>query len=236
MEIFWLSVIFFAAAFTQGLTGFGVMLVAMPFLVLMFDFQFAAPLGAALSLGVIVPLLIRYRRSIDFRPVWRLSVAGLVGIPLGVASITYINGDLLKLALGLVIILYSLYSLLEWRLPELSDPNLAFGFGFLGGVLGGAFNTTGPPVIVFGDVRRWAPQVFRANLQAFFLVSAVFILINHALNGNLTGPVLQSVVLTAPAVVLGQWTGARVSDRLSPSVFRKLVLFLLIVVGLRLII
>ncbi len=236
MDFFWLVIIFFAAAFTQGLSGFGFNLLAMPFLVLIFGIEYSAPLVSLASFAVIAPLLYRYRSKINLEAVWRLAAAALVAIPLGVASIGRVNGALLEGILGITLIAYASYALFDFRLPMLSGPNWAYGFGFLSGLLGGAFTTTGPPVIIYADVRRWEPQAFKANLQAYFLFAAVIISISHAFSANYSRPILLVALATVPAVVLGMWSGAQLSDHLAPAIFRKIVLVLLILTGVQLVV
>jgi uncharacterized membrane protein YfcA len=89
--------------------------------------------------------------------------------------------------------------------------------------------------VIYGNCRRWEPDEFRSNLQAFFLVNDAFVLINHGLVGNLK-PIVWSYYLVAlPAIVLGIFFGLKLDRRINPDVFRKMVQVLLIIMGLRLI-
>ena len=47
-------------------------------------------------------------------------------------------------------------------------------FGFFAGILGGAYNTNGPPVVIYGSLRKWSPATFRATLQGYFFMAAFF--------------------------------------------------------------
>ena len=62
----------------------------------------------------------------------------------------------------------------------------AYPAGFIAGCLGGAYNTAGPPVIVYGSLRQWPKEEFRAVLQAFFFVNAVFTVASHTIARHLT--------------------------------------------------
>ncbi len=229
------AVVIFVSAFTQTLTGFGSALVSMSILPPLLGIQVASPLVALMAITLESILLIRLRGAIDLRAVWRLSLAALVGIPIGVALARSISEDLVLTVLGLILVGYSLYALITPRLPELKHPVWAFAFGFVGGILSGAYNVAGPAAVIYGNCRRWSPDEFRSNLQAFFLINDAFVLINHGLVGNLK-PIVWSYYLAAlPAIVLGIFFGLKLDRRINPDVFRKMVQVLLIVMGLRLI-
>src|SRR5262249_725178 len=55
----------------------------------------------------------------------------------------------------------------------LADDRLAWLFGLGAGVLGGAYGMNGPPLVVYGTLRRWSPGRFRATLQGYFLPASL---------------------------------------------------------------
>jgi uncharacterized protein len=235
MYVFIVAVVMLASAFTQTLTGFGSALVSMSILPSLLGIRVASPLVALMSITIETILLIRLRGAFNLRAVWRLSLAALVGIPIGIVLARTVSEDLVLGVLGAVLIGYSLYALIGPRLPELKHPAWAFAFGFVGGILSGAYNVAGPAAVIYGNCRRWEPDEFRSNLQAFFLINDSFVLLNHGLAGNLQ-PIVWSYYLVAlPAILLGIFFGLKLDRRINPDVFRKMVQMLLIVMGLRLI-
>ena len=129
---------------------------------------------------------------------------------------------------------YALYALLNFKLPRLEHPAWAFLAGALAGIIGGAFNTVGPPVILYGDCRRWPRDTFKGNLQGFFAIASLWVAINHGFNGNLTPSVWHLFLFALLALGLGIWIGLKAEHRLSQNAFRKAVLLLLLILGLRL--
>ena len=226
----------FLAVFTQRLAGFGSALVAMAVLPGLIGIRTAAPLVALMSGTMELALLARYRRSLNWSSVWRLALASVAGIPLGVLALRRADERIILAALGLVIAGYALYALLNIRLPELRHPAWAYGFGFLAGMLGGAYNTSGPPAIIYGDGQRWEPAEFKSNLQGFFFLNNILVIASHALGGGLTGAVLGDYLWSLPAIALGIAAGISLDRFLDPHLFRKVVLCLLLVMGLRLIV
>ena len=124
--------------------------------------------------------------------------------------------------LGLVIVAYALYALLELRPPELSHPAWGFAFGLLAGMLGGAYNTSGPPVVVYGNSRRWLPVEFKSNLQGFFFLNSVLVVSGHALSHNFTQAVVQNYLTALPALALGYFSTAIISRMMRSSMLEVL--------------
>ena len=234
MEPFLLFVVALLAAFTQSLTGFGSALVSMAVLPGLIGIRTAAPLVTLVTVTIDVTLLARYRQALNLRAIWRLVAALVLGVPLGILVLRRVEERFVLAILGVVIAGYALYALLSPRLPRLEHPAWAYGFGFIAGVLGGAYNTSGPPVVIFGNCQRWPPSEFKGNLQGFFLVNDLLVIAGHALSQNLTPLVLRDYLIVLPALIVGLFVGGRLDRRLDPALFRKIVLVLLVVMGLRL--
>jgi uncharacterized membrane protein YfcA len=226
----------FAGVFTQGLVGFGSAMLTMPLLPGWIGLPLAAPLVALIAVPTEVIGLFRYRQSLSLRAVSRLVIGMLVGVPLGLMALRYVAPGLLLRVLGALIVGYATYALFEWRLPALHAPGWGYLFGWIAGVIGGAYNTSGPPMVIYGTCRRWPPAEFKGNLQAFFLVADLFVSVAHAAAGNVTLAVCRYFLLSLPVVVVGVLAGMALDRFVNPRLFRRLVLSLLLVLGLRLLV
>jgi uncharacterized protein len=231
----WLSIIVvFFAVITQTLTGFGSGLVSMAFLPGLLGVRTASPMVALITGTLELILLIRFRASFNLKAVWRLAVTTLLGIPLGVWALRGLSEKILLPVLGVVMTGYALYALFNLKLPRLEHPAWAFLTGFLSGILSGAYSVGGPPVIIYGNCRGWQPDEFKSNLQGFFLLNDGLAIIYHSIAGNLTPAVTNGYLWALPVIVLGLLAGAGLDRFLSPQGFRKLVLILLVIMGVRL--
>lgn len=229
------SLIVFIAITVQAASGFGLALVSMPLLVGLIGIRSASPLVAMVAITAELFLLFRYRHALNFTAVKQLSLASILGIPLGIYLLREVDAKIVTTILGIVIAGYALYALTSPRLPRLQKAVWAYSFGFLGGILAGAYNTSGPPVIIFGTCRRWEPASFKGNLQAYFLFNTLFTLAAHVISGNVTAVVWQNYLWALPAIGLGLLLGNQVDKWLNPVQFRKVVLILLVILGIRLI-
>lgn len=226
----------FFAIFTQSVAGFGLALVSMPILAGIIGIRNATPLIVLVAILAEVILLFRYRNEINVKAVWRMIVAGMIGIPLGVIALKRLDERIILTVLGVLIVLYAVYALLNLRLPSLEGNSWPFGFGFISGVLGGAYNIAGPLVIVYGDCRKWQPKEFKGNLQGYFLLGSVIAVISHALAQNFSREIFNLYLLSIPAIVLGLIAGLSLDKYVNQVIFRKVVLVGLVIAGIRLVV
>jgi len=224
--------IMFVASLIYFTFGFGNALVAMPFLSTLIGVRGAAPLVALCSPLIAGVILARHRRALDLRSVADLLGSSLLGVPVGLFALRGLDESVTKTVLALVLIGFAAYRLRGSSPGGVIDRRWAYPFGFAAGVLGALYNTNGPPVIVYGALRRWPPERFRASLQGFFLPSSFVIMLGHALGGLWTRQVLQLFALRLPLVVLSIFLGERLARRISARAFDRYVHYALIVIGL----
>ncbi|MCB9101514.1 MAG: sulfite exporter TauE/SafE family protein [Anaerolineales bacterium] len=211
--------------------GFGDALIAMPLLTLVAGVTVATPLVGLVALTTATTIVIGNWRLIDIKAAWRLIVASLMGIPFGLYLLQTAPESLVKRILGLLLIGFSLYHLTRPQLPHLTESKLAYPFGFVAGILGGAYNTNGPPVVVYGTLRRWPPTHFRATLQGYFLPTSLFIASGHALSGFWTGDVLRTYGWSIPFVFGAIFVGGRLNRRLPVAQFIRILYVVLLILG-----
>ncbi|HYE15016.1 MAG TPA: sulfite exporter TauE/SafE family protein [Pyrinomonadaceae bacterium] len=225
------AAVLFAATFVRSAVGFGDALVAMPPLALLLGVKTATPLVAFAASTIAVVILSRQWRSVDVRSTWRLVVSSLAGIPFGLLLLKLAPEAHVKLLLGALLAAYGLYGLVSPRLPELRGERWAYAFGFAAGVLGGAYNTNGPPVVIYGALRRWPPEHFRATLQGCFLVTGLMIVVGHGAAGLWTPLVVWLYLASLPGILLAVWLGALTNRRIPRAAFGRVVYAFVAVMG-----
>jgi uncharacterized membrane protein YfcA len=234
MTTVWIVLIVFVAAVLQSLTGFGFALVVMPLITLAIDLKTAAPLVALAGLTAYTVNLIRFHRAVDPAELARLGVASALGITVGIWALVRVDELAINRAMGVILIAYAVYALLH---PALARPLArwwAYPAGFLAGCLGGAYNTPGPPVVVYGSLRQWPKDEYRAILQALFFINGVLIVSSHLLARHVTPQVWALYALATPALLLGLWIGSRLDRRVDQERFRAMVTVMILVLGVSL--
>jgi len=225
--------ILFVATLIRSTFGFGEALVAVPLLALRIPIAVAAPLAVAVSVLVAGVIVAQDWRKIAVRSAAGLVGAALLGIPLGLLLLTRVHDDVAKLLLGLLIGGFSIYSLIARdRLHLQKDhPWGLLVAGFCSGVLGGAYGMNGPPLAVYGALRRWSPQHFRATLQGYFLPASLAGLIGYAIAGLWSAAVTRYFLLSLPTVLIAILLGRAINHRMRGGQFFRYVYVGLILIG-----
>ncbi|MDE3156570.1 MAG: sulfite exporter TauE/SafE family protein [Acidobacteriota bacterium] len=223
----------FVATLIRSTLGFGEALVAVPLLALRIPVATAAPLAVMVSILVAGTIVAQDWRRIEFRSAGGLIVASLAGIPFGILVLAKLDDHVVKLILGAVIALFSIYSLTARNALHLErdHPGWLMGCGFLSGVLGGAYGMNGPPLAIYGALRRWSPQQFRATLQGYFLPASLAGLAGYTSIGLLRAPAIGYFLLSLPGMAVAILLGRVLNRRLAGHGFFRLVYAGLLVIG-----
>lgn len=223
--------IFFLATLIRSTFGFGEALVSVPLLALLIPVKMAAPVAVLVSITVAAIVLLQDWRHVHLRSAGWLIVSSVLGIPLGLWLLKSAPEAAVKGFLAVVILAFSLFSLRSSTPRELKDDRFAGVFGFIAGVLGGAYGMNGPPLAIYGAMRRWSPAHFRATLQGYFLLASLAGMISYWSAGLWTPALNRYYLLSLPAVVIAVPLGRAANRRLHVQRFHRYVFVGLALIG-----
>lgn len=208
---FYILAIIFIATLVRTTFGFGESLIAVPLLIFLIPIEIAVPLSVLISIFIAAIVVVQDRKQIHFNSAKWLIVFGVLGIPIGLFLLVNVNDVIVKATLGILIIGYSVYSLLSKSNFKLESDNKTWLFlcGFISGIFGGAYGLNGPPVVIYGNIRNWTAKHFRATLQAYFLPASSLGMVGYwsqgLWNSTVTYYFLISIPVTIPAIFLGRY-------------------------------
>jgi len=205
--------VFFCATLIRSALGFGEALVAVPLIAFVLPVEIAAPVAVLVSITVAAVVLAQDWRHVNVRSAMWLVGFTLPGIPLGLLVLRTVPGPIVKGSLGLIVAGFALLSLWQRDAYQLRDDRFAWLFGASAGVLGGAYGMNGPPLVVYGSLRRWPPERFRATLQGYFLPASILGMVGYAAAGLWTLPVNRYYLLSLPGVLLAIPIGRAINAR-----------------------
>jgi uncharacterized membrane protein YfcA len=199
----------FLAALVAGLGGFAFGIVAAAvWLYILTPLQTATLI---MGLGLVVQgySVWKLRHALHWRRLTPILVGTALGVPLGVFTLSHAEPGYLRLGIGTVLALFSLYGL--WR-PTIKPIKAGavvgdLGAGFLNGVLGGATGLAGIVAVIWYQLRAAGPRISSAPCFS------------------------QLFVVALPVVLGGTWLGLKFYGRLDEAQFRKVVLILLLASG-----
>ena len=227
-----LSIIFLATLIRSAF-GFGEALVAVPLLAFCIPLGVAAPLAVLVSITVAAIVVVQDWKHIHLFSTGWLVLSSLFGIPLGLLLLTSSHQRLVKATLAVIIMAFSGYALLGRSQLVLKRDSRAWllACGFCAGVLGGAYGMNGPPLVVYGAMRRWSAQHFRATLQGYFLPASIIGMGGYWLAGLWTPTVNHYYLLALPVTLLGVFLGRMINRRLHGEHFVKYLYLGLAAIG-----
>jgi hypothetical protein len=220
------------AGFTQGLSGFGSVLVALPLLAVFLDFQTAVPLASTWGMTINVILLLQLRSHVRLKKILPLTVASLPGIPLGVYALQKAPVWILEILLGGLLLVFSLYFVWSGGKTRHLAQGWAYAAGLTSGFLGGSLAASGPPVIVYTAMQPWPKDEIKSTLTGFFFLSGLAILAAQAVGCLFTSGVLTLSLISIPVVVLGVFVGTWCYDKLDTIRYRQVIIVLISLLGL----
>jgi uncharacterized protein len=224
------------ATLLRSAFGFGEALIAVPLLAFLIPVQVAAPLAVLVSITIAAIVVAQDWRHIHLRSAGWLVLSTVFGIPLGLILLTRTPEHLIKAGLGALILLFALFSLagsVRWKLDH-DSRILLLSCGFVAGILGGAYGMNGPPLVIYGSLRRWTAQQFRATLQAYFLPASVLGMCGYLSAGMWTPIVTRDYLLCLPVVIPAVFIGRAMNHRLSAAAFSRYIYVGLAGIGLAL--
>jgi uncharacterized membrane protein YfcA len=222
----------FAAAVVRGYSGFGFSLLAITALSLMLPPAAVIPPVFIMEVVASLGLLPQIWKEIHWRALSLLWLGCLAGTPLGVWFLASLPAPPMKIALGVAVL--TVTALLATGYVRKTLPSMVetVATGAAAGVLNGALGIAAPPVVVFFFGSPAGAAMSRASLIAFFIGTDSMGLAFLGREGLLAREDILRALLFVPALLAGQWLGARSFRSTDPAMFRTWVLRLLMVLGL----
>ena len=222
-----------AAGLMSGLAGFGTALAASAFWLYVLSPAVAVPLILAASVIAQVASVPAFKDQLDWRRTMPMVAAGVAGIPIGVWLLDHLPADTVRMAVGVVIVVYSGFGLLvRMKAPFPGKRPVADGaVGFVGGVLGGMIGLSGALPVIWSQFRGWSPAVARSIYQPFNTLILSIACGAQIVAGFFTEEVVWLVVYAAPVTLIGTFLGVKLFSRIGANTFRLVILWFLLFAG-----
>ncbi len=197
----------------------------MPLLALCIPLRVAAPFAVLLSITIAAVVIVQDWRRIHLRSTIWLLLPTLAGIPIGLALLASGHQRLAKAGLAAVILAFSAYFLFGRAPYHLRHDSRRWllACGFCAGILGGAYGMNGPPLVIYGSIRRWPAQQFRATLQAYFLPASLLGMTGYWIAGLWVRSVTHYYLISLPVILPAIFLGRFIHLRLPANVFMRYV-------------
>lgn len=210
------------ASFVQRTVGFGFgifIMTALPFL--MPSYGEAVTLSGLLSLTSATVVMVKYIRYVTWKRLLPIFGAFVVMSTLAIFFLDRIEGRMMRMILGIMLILISLYfTFFKEKLQKLIRPTKGWqlGTGAASGVMGGLFAMHGPPVVLYLISSEPDKDHYMGMIQTYAVITNISMLAVRAFNGYVTQVVgmtyLYALAGLAAGVLLGNWAFKHIPNRL----------------------
>jgi len=237
LAIEWVLVpIGFLGALVYGITGFGSALVTIPLATHFVPLPFALAVFVLQDFASALRVASENPRHVVRAEVVRMVPLMVVGTIVGTGLLLILPRKASMLALGLFVLLYGAWSLLQRGAPRLVTQRWAYVAGFSGGVVGMLFGAGGPPYAIYLSHRGLSKEQFRSTLTLNSVFSIGFRVVALASAGLLfRRDVWMTALLVVPTAMLAIFLASRLFRRMSRELLLKLVALLLLATGASLI-
>lgn len=230
--LLWLAAIAFIAALARGFSGFGAALIFVPLASAVFGPKAAAPILMLVD-GVLQFALLKGAFRIGRRrEVGVMALGALIGVPLGTLALTHFDIVYLRWIISALTLVMLALLVSGWRYHGQPKPPLTVFVGLLSGLLSGAIQAGGPPVVAYWLGGGNSAALLRANIVLFFFCTSAIAAITYFAAGLLDVEVVVLALVAAPAYAIGLYLGSRVFNMASELTFRRICYVMIAVAAL----
>jgi uncharacterized protein len=208
------------AGLVRGFSGFGSALIYVPLMSAVFGLKIAAPTFVIADIITGAVFLAGVWQKAHYREVLIMAAAALGAVQFGTLVLQHADPIVLRWGLSILVGLVVVVLASGWRYHGRPHLSITIGVGLLAGLLGGALQISGPPIIVYWLGSGFPADVLRANFFAYFSLFSFGTLITYTFHGLVTAFVLALGVFTTLMMIAGMWIGSQLFKLASERTYR----------------
>ena len=221
-NIIYIIILAAGASFVQRTIGFGFgifIMTALPFL--MPSYGEAVTLSGLLSLTSATIVMFNYLKYVNWKRLWPIITTFVIFSTLAIYLLDRIEGRSMRMVLGIVLILISLYfSFFKEKIQKIIRPGKGWqlGTGSVSGIMGGLFGMHGPPVVLYLTVSEPDKDHYMGMIQTYAVITNITMVIVRAFAGYVTPTVgttyMYGLTGLVVGVIAGNWAYRHIPNKL----------------------
>jgi uncharacterized membrane protein YfcA len=226
----------FFAAFVTGAVGFADAMILNAVWLHIMDPLAAVPL--VVSCGVLMHMLpiFRLRKTLDFSRLLPFVAGGVLGVPMGVWVLGYIEPDIFRTVIGALMVVYGFWMFLHPHssVGEVGGRPLDSLVGLGGGIMGGFAGLSGLFPIIWTSMRSWPKHLQRGSCQLFVFIMHGIGVVTFVSAGKFTQQTGTDLIWCIPMLIIGSWLGLKIYPHLNDRLFKHIIIGLNLIAGITL--
>jgi uncharacterized protein len=240
LDLIFVFFIVLIGSIIQGASGFGFGLVVMGILPMMLSVKDSTLLTMSLVVVMTTTIILKLYKYIEIKRLILIVSAALFA---RIFSFLFLNQfgemEFLKQWLGaflIVLVLYMFFSKKKNKSTTLLHPVMIVLLGLLGGFVGGVFAVGGPFFVFYFLMIYEDKRMYNANLQASFLITSLFTILLHGVNGDYSSSFYIYFLSGVFSVLIGTFIGLKWFEKLPNHFIKRLAMIIVTIAALNLMI
>jgi uncharacterized protein len=212
----------------RGFSGFGSALIYIPLTAAIYDPLTAAVTFVLIDMATGISFVMGAWNKTRWGEVLILAAAAIASAQFGTLILQYADPTLLRWSICLLVAL--IVGVLVSGFRYEGKPHLAvtIAVGLFAGVLGGAVQISGPPIVIYWLGSMHDVTVVRASLISYFGLFSAGSVATYYFHGLLTAKLLALAILLGPLHIAAMWAGGKAFHLATPDTYRRVAYVVII--------
>ena len=231
-EIYLIFLIVFIASIIRGFNGFGFSATCIS------GFSFILPAIEIVPIILILEVLISVFmipyiwNKIDWNFVSKILVGIIIGSPIGLILLKFLNPEVTHLSVCVIIIFFSFLLMQGYSNKKINNKLGNFFTGIVSGTLNGLTTLGGMPVALFLLATSIQPAIIRGSLAALFFLTDIYAFILSFFAGIVDETTIYRTIPLILILPMGVFIGNKFFVKSKEETYRKVVFNFLIVISI----
>ena len=231
-EIYFIFLIVFIASIIRGFNGFGFSATCIS------GFSFILPAIEIIPIILILEVLISIFmipyiwNKIDWNFVSKILLGIIIGSPIGLLLLKYLNPEITHLSVCIIIIFFSFLLMQRYSNQKINNNLGKFLTGIVSGTLNGLTTLGGMPVALFLLVTSIQSAIIRGSLAALFFLTDIYAFVLSFFAGIVDVTTIYRTIPLALVLPMGVFIGNKFFVKSKEETYRKAVFYFLIAISI----
>ena len=232
IEIYYVIFIVFIASIIRGFNGFGFSAICISGFSFILPAIEIVPIILALEVVISIFMVPYIWNKIDWIFVFKILSGIMIGSPIGLYLLKYLNPQIIHLSVCLLIIFFSILLMKGFSNQKINNSYGKFFTGIISGTLNGLTTLGGMPVALFLLITSIQPAVIRGSLAALFFLTDIYAFVLSFFSGIVDMTTIYRVIPLIIILPLGVFIGNKFFVKSKEETYRKVVFYFLIIISI----
>ena len=231
IEIYYVIFIVFIASIIRGFNGFGFSAICISGFSFILPAIEIVPIILALEVVISIFMVPYIWNKIDWRFVFKILLGIIIGSPIGLYLLKYLDPQTTHLTICLLIIFFSILLMKGFSNQKINNNYGKFFTGIISGTLNGLTTLGGMPVALFLLITSIQPAIIRGSLAALFFITDIYAFVLSFFSGIVDMTTIYRVIPLIIILPLGVFIGNKFFVKSKEETYRKVVFYFLIIIS-----